>query len=91
MVELGTGLPLEQRPRATCAVCLVQDGTAWWAHIGDSRVYLLREARCSKRTRDHSHVELLLREGLITADQAHDPPDAQFVECCLGGDRSCRR
>ena len=27
------------RPRATCAVCLVQEGGAFWAHIGDSRIY----------------------------------------------------
>ena len=38
------------------------------------------------RTRDHSHVELLLREGLITAEQAQVHPMRNFVECCLGGD-----
>ena len=38
------------------------------------------------RTRDHSHVELLLREGLISAEQAHNHPMRNFVECCLGGD-----
>ena len=78
VAKLGTNLPLELRPRATCAVCLVQDGSAYWAHIGDSRVYLLRRGKVFKRTRDHSHVEFLLREGVITADQALDAPDAQF-------------
>ena len=39
-----------------------------------------------ERTRDHSHVELLLREGLIGADQAHNHPMRNFVECCLGGE-----
>ncbi len=38
------------------------------------------------RSRDHSHVELLLREGLITAEQAQTHPMRNFVECCLGGD-----
>ncbi len=38
------------------------------------------------RTRDHSHVELLLREGLITAEQAVNHPMRNFVECCIGGD-----
>ena len=42
------------------------------------------------RSRDHSHVELLLREGLISAEQAQTHPMRNFVECCLGGDRSCR-
>ena len=74
------------RPRATCAVCLVQNGSAFWAHIGDSRIYLLRRGKVFKRTRDHSHVEFLLREGVITADQALTHPMRNFVECCLGGE-----
>ncbi len=36
VVKLGVALPIEQRPRATCAICLVQQGAAWWAHVGDS-------------------------------------------------------
>jgi PPM family protein phosphatase len=86
VVRIGTSLPLEQRPRATCAVCLVQQHAAWWGHIGDSRVYHIRRGTLVQRTRDHSHVELLLREGLITADQAINHPMRNFVECCLGGD-----
>ena len=86
VVKLGALLPIEQRPRATCAVCLVQQGAAWWAHIGDSRLYHLRRGNLVWRSRDHSHVELLLREGLITADQAQTHPMRNFVECCLGGD-----
>ena len=51
VAKLGASLPLEMRPRATCAVCLVQGGSAFWAHIGDSRVYLLRRGKVFKRTR----------------------------------------
>jgi PPM family protein phosphatase len=86
VVRIGLHLPLEQRPRATCAVCLVQQSAAWWAHIGDSRVYHLRHGTVVARTRDHSHVELLLREGLITPEQAQTHPMRNFVECCVGGD-----
>jgi PPM family protein phosphatase len=86
VVKLGAQLPIEQRPRATCAVCLVQQGAAWWAHIGDSRLYHLRHGALVARSRDHSHVELLVREGLITAEQAQTHPMRNFVECCLGGD-----
>jgi PPM family protein phosphatase len=86
VVKLGAPLPIEHRPRATCAVCLVQQGAAWWAHIGDSRLYHLRHGTLLLRSRDHSHVELLLREGLITAEQAQTHPMRNFVECCLGGD-----
>jgi serine/threonine protein phosphatase PrpC len=86
VVRLGASLPIEHRPRATCAVCVVQQGATWWAHIGDSRLYHLRQGALVSRTRDHSHVELLLREGLITPDQAQVHPMRNFVECCLGGD-----
>jgi serine/threonine protein phosphatase PrpC len=86
VVRIGLHLPMENRPRATCAVCLIQQGSAYWAHVGDSRIYLLRHGAVAARTRDHSHVELLLREGLITPDQAHNHPMRNYVECCLGGD-----
>jgi serine/threonine protein phosphatase PrpC len=86
VVKLGAHLSIEHRPRATCAVCVVQQGATWWAHVGDSRLYHLRQGALMSRTRDHSHVELLLREGLITADQAQVHPMRNFVECCLGGD-----
>jgi PPM family protein phosphatase len=86
VVKLGAQLPLEQRPRATCAVCLVQQHASWWGHVGDSRLYHVRHGALIARSRDHSHVELLLREGLINADQAQNHPMRNFVECCLGGD-----
>lgn len=87
VVDIGDGIALENRPRATCAACLVQDGYAYWAHVGDSRVYLLRDGRVCERSRDHSHVELLLREGLVKEHEAKDHPMRNYVECCLGGDR----
>lgn len=86
LVALGDGLSVEVRPRATCVTCLVQDGAAFWGHVGDSRLYLIRGRKVLDRTRDHSHVELLLQEGLITEDEIIDHPMRNFVECCLGGD-----
>jgi serine/threonine protein phosphatase PrpC len=86
VVKLGVGLGVEARPRATCALCLVQDSAAYWAHVGDSRVYQLRQQQVLDRTRDHSHVEVLLREGLITEAEVHGHPMRNYVECCLGGD-----
>jgi PPM family protein phosphatase len=86
LVTLGARLSLESRPRATCAMCLVQDGAAFFAHVGDSRIYHLRKGAVRERTRDHSHVELLLQEGVITEDEIAAHPMRNFVECCLGGD-----
>ena len=86
LVGLGAELRVELRPRATCVVCLLQDGAAYWGHVGDSRIYLLRDNEILERTRDHSHVELLLQEGLISEEEIMDHPMRNFVECCLGGD-----
>ena len=86
IVKIGTEIPLENRPRATIALCLVQRASAYWAHVGDSRTYHLRRGRIVARTRDHSHVELLVREGVIGAEQAHNHPMRNFVESCLGGE-----
>ena len=86
VVSLGTDLDVDFRPRATCAICLVQEGGAFWAHIGDSRIYLVRDGHVSTRSRDHSHVEVLIQEGAITEEEAQDHPMRNFVECCIGGD-----
>jgi serine/threonine protein phosphatase PrpC len=86
VVQLGTQLAVDARPRATCAVCLTQEGASYWAHVGDSRIYQLRGGEVRERTRDHSHVEQLLREGLITEEEVQGHPMRNFVECCLGGD-----
>ncbi len=86
VVALGTKLAVDLRPRATCAVCLVQRSEAWWAHVGDSRVYHLRNGDVVSRTRDHSHVEQLLRDGSISEDQLQSHPMRNYVECCIGGE-----
>ncbi len=86
VVGLGREVTVEFRPRATCAVCLVQEAGAFWAHIGDSRIYLVRDHGVARRSRDHSHVEVLIQEGAITEDQARSHPMRNFVECCIGGD-----
>jgi serine/threonine protein phosphatase PrpC len=86
VAALGSAQNIDARPRATTAVCLVQEGAAYWAHIGDSRIYHLRHGKVLERTRDHSHVELLLREGKITEEEIANHPMRNFVECCLGGD-----
>ncbi|HNP37075.1 MAG TPA: protein phosphatase 2C domain-containing protein [Woeseiaceae bacterium] len=86
VVALGLDLPVDFRPRATGAVCLVQEGGSFWAHIGDSRIYQVRNGAVLNRSRDHSHVEVLIQEGAITEEEAQDHPMRNFVECCLGGD-----
>jgi serine/threonine protein phosphatase PrpC len=87
VVNLGKSVAVDFRPRATCAICLVQEGGSYWAHIGDSRIYQIRNGIVLERSRDHSHVEVLIQEGAITEEEALDHPMRNFVECCIGGDK----
>ena len=41
-------------PRTTAVLCLIQNGYAYWAHAGDSRLYLFRNGSQLTRTLDHT-------------------------------------
>lgn len=75
---------LEDTPRTTIVVCLVQHGVAWWAHCGDSRLYWLRNGQILARTRDHSHVEWLIAQGRLPAWARLTHPDRNKLFNCLG-------
>lgn len=76
---------LLESPRTTCVACVVQDGTAWWAHSGDSRLWVLRGGGLAAATRDHSRVQQLVDSGAITPQAAATHPDRNKVYSCLGG------
>lgn len=76
---------LQDSPRTTCVACLIQDNVAYWAHAGDSRLFLMRAGRVLAQTRDHSRVRLLLEEGVITEAQAAVHPERNKIYSCLGG------
>lgn len=76
---------LKDSPRTTCVVCVVQDGHARWAHVGDSRLYHFRLDGQIKRTRDHSVVQQLIDDGLVTEDQINTHPDRNRLNNSVGG------
>jgi PPM family protein phosphatase len=78
---------MDEHPRTTCVACLVQEGHAYWAHAGDSRLYLFRHGRVMKRTKDHSRVQRLVDAGLIREDQALTHPERNRIYSCLGGEQ----
>lgn len=85
IVAYGYGQTPTIEPRTTAVVALIQEGTAYWVHIGDSRLYLFRKGRVFTRTKDHSYVEQLHRQGLISAEDRKKHPQRNFVTRCLGG------
>ena len=74
-----------EAPRTTLVACVIQRGAAYWAHAGDSRLYLLRDGRVQTHTRDHSRIQMLLEQGVINAAQAAVHPERNRVYSCLGG------
>ncbi|WP_301100879.1 PP2C family serine/threonine-protein phosphatase [Propionivibrio sp.] len=79
---------LKDSPRTTCVACIIQDNIAYWAHAGDSRLYLMRDGRVLIHTRDHSRVQLLKDQGAINDAQAAVHPDRNKVYSCLGGHKA---
>jgi serine/threonine protein phosphatase PrpC len=77
--------PIE--PRTTCVVCLVQDGYAYWAHVGDSRLYLFRNNKVVRRTSDHTQIEQMRQQGVLSeADMLTHPEKSRLLRC-VGGPR----
>ncbi len=76
---------LVETPRTTCVAVVIQSGYAYWAHAGDSRLYLFRQGQVYSQTKDHSKVQYLLDRNLITEDEAAYHPERNRIYSCLGG------
>jgi serine/threonine protein phosphatase PrpC len=71
------------------AIVRVGDGAAqydalYYVHVGDSRLYLIRDSQIHRVTRDHSYVSRLVESGLITAEQAETHPQRNILTAALG-------
>ena len=58
----------------TATILSIDGGKAYFAHVGDSRLYLLRNDYFAQITEDHSYVETLVRQGEITHEEARIHP-----------------
>jgi PPM family protein phosphatase len=58
LLRYATSKSLMDTPRTTVVGCVLQGNQAYWAHCGDSRLYVVREGKLIARTRDHSYSEL---------------------------------
>ena len=72
-------------PRTTVVACIVQNGSAFWAHAGDSRLYVLRRGELVAQTQDHSRVQMMIDAGEITPEMAARHPERNKIFSCLGG------
>lgn len=68
----------------TCTALVLQNGTAISAHVGDSRLYLVREGAIYLMTEDHSAVMEMVKAGLITLEQARHHPEKNVILRAMG-------
>jgi serine/threonine protein phosphatase PrpC len=73
---------LGDTPRTTIVACVLQGRSAYWAHCGDSRLYLVRRDKLITRTRDHSYSEL--QEALHSVVPMRDRLNRNVLFTCLG-------
>jgi serine/threonine protein phosphatase PrpC len=85
LLQQAHALGLEDTPRTTIVACVVQQGWAWWAHVGDSRLYLVRKGAIAARTVDHTLVQQWVEDGILTPSQARGHPQRNRLLQCLGG------
>jgi serine/threonine protein phosphatase PrpC len=68
----------------TAVAVAVVGNIAWLANIGDSRIYLLRDSRIYQMSQDDSLVAQMVRDGLITDEQARSHEDRNVLIRALG-------
>ena len=85
IVARGAAMNPPLTPRTTCVLCLVQDGYAYWAHVGDSRLYHFRAGQVLRRTLDHTVTEQMHLDGVISEEEMKHHPDKSRLLKALGG------
>ncbi len=68
----------------TFSALAYQDSTAFLAHVGDSRVYLVRDGAISQVTTDHTLVEEMVQKGILTPKEARVHPRRNIITRALG-------
>ena len=82
LLRYATERALIDTPRTTAVACVLQGNAAFWAHCGDSRLYLVRGGKLIARTRDHSYTELQTTLAHVVPIAARMNRNVLFT--CLG-------
>ena len=68
----------------TCTTMVVRNGQAYFAHVGDSRAYVLRNGDLLQLTEDHSLVGEMVRSGILSNEDAQHHPKRNVITRSLG-------
>ncbi|MGH2789902.1 MAG: Stp1/IreP family PP2C-type Ser/Thr phosphatase, partial [Actinomycetota bacterium] len=84
--EKAQGDPTLKGMGTTCTLLLLDGAKAHFAHVGDSRAYLLRGDVLTQITEDHSLVGRMVKEGRLTVEEAENHPQRSIITRALGVD-----
>ena len=84
IIEAGNNTPSLKGMGSTCTILLINEDSAIIAHVGDSRVYQLRGRSKVFRTFDHSMVFDLVKQKVITEEQARLSAQSNVITRALG-------
>jgi PPM family protein phosphatase len=76
--------PIFQGMGTTCTALVLLGRRLYLAHVGDSRLYLVRDSQILRLTRDHSYVGRLVESGLVRAEDAEKHPQRHILTAALG-------
>ena len=68
----------------TTSALAIRGGQGWFAHVGDSRIYMVRGEEIRQLTDDHSLVASMVREGLLTMKEAENHPRRNVLQRSMG-------
>jgi protein phosphatase len=68
----------------TCTAIALLGPHLYYAHVGDSRLYLVRNGSISRLTHDHSYVSRLVKHGVISSEEAESHPQRHILTAALG-------
>ena|SRR5579863_9323975 len=71
----------------TCTALSIIGRQLCFAHIGDSRLYLVRDETISRLTRDHSYISRLVESGIVRSEDAESHPQRHILTAALGSGR----
>lgn len=78
------GMDERAKPGTTCTALALSDGQLYTAHVGDSRAYRIRNEQIDSLTTDHTLVEQLRRDGILSPEEAQRHPRRNVLSRALG-------
>ncbi len=83
---MGENKPQNSGLATTMVICYIEEETAYFINVGDSRGYLYRDGELTRITEDHSYVHTLVRMGVLTEEEARHHKRGNVITRAVGAE-----